>query len=216
MADKIPQTVDEFEKHLSEHIYFMKASARSFDHGFESEAKRLAVSLRVLLHDTPKSVSLLAQLGKKNIPFLDTSSRFNPNNFLTFHGLISLQGSASGVGYIPYLDDPPHAFTQEIDFEKWWNAVVIADKKGNKLSRRDLVLAVANQDGGAHVDPGLNEVYANLSRHNSLGWYYENPSGQQAPNGAELASIRQIAYEVLRSLEIKSKKKRQHHKRKSP
>jgi len=52
----------------------MKASATAFDSGFEAEAKRLAVSLRVLLHDTNSSRALLDQLGVKNkLRFTETS-----------------------------------------------------------------------------------------------------------------------------------------------
>jgi hypothetical protein len=42
--------------------------------------ERLAVSLRVLLHDTNTSHSLLGQLGKKNIKFVDAALDFDPKN----------------------------------------------------------------------------------------------------------------------------------------
>lgn len=44
------------------------------------------------------------------------------------------------------------------------------DREGKEFTRRDLVLTVADQEGGAHIDPALNEAYANLSRFNSLSW----------------------------------------------
>jgi hypothetical protein len=46
------QTQDELLAHLKEQITFMKESAISYDNGFESEGKRLAVVIRVLVHDT--------------------------------------------------------------------------------------------------------------------------------------------------------------------
>ena len=69
------------------------------------------------------------------------------------------------------------------------------------FSRRDLVLAHANNDGGARVDAKLDEPYANLSRFNSMGWILELDGIQRMLENSVVApSIRQIAYEVLVSL----------------
>jgi hypothetical protein len=42
-----------------------------------------------------------------------------------------------------------------LQFPHWWNEVIFVDGARAELTRRDLVLAVANQDGGAHVVPTL-------------------------------------------------------------
>lgn len=76
------------------------------------------------------------------------------------------------------------------------------DKAGNTFSRRDIVLAVANQDGGAHVDPELDEDYAALSKDNTLGWHFSvGGTETEFPDNPVPASIRQIAHEVLVTLE---------------
>jgi hypothetical protein len=59
------------------------------------------------------------------------------------------------------------------------------------------VLAVANQDGGAHVDPTLDSTYADLSRNNSLGWTYGSKS--EPIEGPARAALRQICHEVLKT-----------------
>ena len=61
---------------------------------------------------------------------------------------------------------------------------------------------MANQDGGGHVDPSLDEAYANLSRFNSLGWkiFIGDCPAKDFEKGPELPSVRQIAYEVIKSL----------------
>ena len=56
--EKIDQSLHELINHLKEQILFLKASASAFDEGFDGEAKRLAVTVRVLLHDTNNSISL--------------------------------------------------------------------------------------------------------------------------------------------------------------
>ena len=63
---KISQTQNELLGHLAEQIIFLINSSNSFDDGFQCEAKRVATTIRVLLHDNPPhSVSLLTQLNKK-------------------------------------------------------------------------------------------------------------------------------------------------------
>lgn len=60
--------------HLREQLRFIEASAASYDNGFEGEARRLANVLRLLLHDTRASRSLLGQLGvKEELQYVDTT-----------------------------------------------------------------------------------------------------------------------------------------------
>lgn len=62
-------------------------------------------------------------------------------------------------------------------------------------------MAVANTDGGAHIDPELDSGYAALSRQNSIGYAVENPDGKFVEiDKSELASIRQIAHEIVVSV----------------
>jgi len=96
------------------------------------------------------------------------------------------------------LDDVP--YKRWLPYRDWWNEIVFVDDRKQSLSRKELILAVANQDGGAHVDPTLSETYARLSRHNSLGWVISTPvQALQIPN-PERAAIRQISHEVLKTL----------------
>lgn len=57
------QSRADLEEHLKAHLGFIKKSAALYDTGDTEEAKRIAVSVRVLLHDTQQSRSLLGQLG---------------------------------------------------------------------------------------------------------------------------------------------------------
>lgn len=78
---------------------------------------------------------------------------------------------------------------------------MVVDNRGNKSTRKDLILTVCDKDGGAHVDAEFDEAYYALSRSNSLGWKYQKNGVEQDFAGKpELACLRQIAYEVLKSL----------------
>ena len=79
--------------------------------------------------------------------------------------------------------------------------MVFVDDEKSQFSRRDVVLSVADADGGAHVDPSLEGGYALLSRDNALRWTLETGTDSIEIVGAELAAVRQIAHEMLRSLD---------------
>ena len=62
---KRPRSTEELEELLHEQLAFLESSAAAFDAGMDGEAKRLAVALRVLLHDTKNSHSLLGPAWQK-------------------------------------------------------------------------------------------------------------------------------------------------------
>jgi len=206
MGNKIIQTTEELQSHLNEQLEFLKTSAESYDDGFIGEAKRMATTIRVLLHDTSASLSLLGQLHLKNGKFFSTSVKepqvgANQQKIGSYAGLIGIFVGKGVNGYVPYLDEIPSDITGYVDFDHYWNETIFVDNQGNNHSRKDIVLSVANQDGGSHVDPKLDEKYAKLSRQNSLGWMAGDDKGNWVPvKGAELAAIRQITHELLRTL----------------
>ena len=226
------QTDEDLRNHLCDELRFLRASAASFDGGQEGEAKRLATTVRVLLHDTKQSESLLQQLKlKQAIGMYNTAHPFNPNNLAPHQGLVVMRmdvppnvgGSLTvtllgegqpytdappdkpraRVAYVPrvHMPDGPWAPTR-VPFTTWWEEIVIKDRQGNVFTRKDIVLAMANKEGGAHVDPKLDEAYAKLTRFHSQGWQVRTDTIRQPPdNSLVAASVRQIAYEVLVSIE---------------
>ncbi len=200
MSTGIPQSQDDLNEHLREHLQFLEASSNAYDDGVDSEAKRLASSLRLLLHDTQKSLSLLGQLGMKGIDFCDSALPLNSANVLSYMGLIKLCQTSEGFQYSPLLDDEPDSNPPRVHFGTWWNGVVFVDHNKTSISRKQLVLSVADQDGGVHVDPVLNDVYAQLSRLNSLGWIATQGNRSLPLKNPQLAAVRQIAHEVLKTL----------------
>ena len=195
---------------------FLGKSCADYDAGDESEAKRLATTLRILLHDHGRSShSLLGQLGvKERLRWFDTAKRINPNNLAPTNGLVIVQvkgtGSKSEVRYVPPLGERFSATNRPARFSDWWTMEIVKDGLGQLFSRKKIVMAVANKDGGAHIDPKLSDDYAALSRSNSLGVTAIQEGegvgmslggpGEPALNNAALAAVRQIAFEVEQTL----------------
>ena len=199
---KIEQTANDLRKHLKEQCEFLARSAKAFDEGSTSEGKRLAISIRVLVHDTTSSVSLVKQVGRKEtMGFYDTSIDYNPRNLAPVSGLVMMGLGPKGGGWIAPLDKlSAPRLRPKVLFDQWWNKIVFPIDRETLLTRKDLVLAVAHKDGGAHVDPHLDKRYAEISRYDSMGWkFYVNGVEQDFRNPI-LVSLRQIAHEMMKSL----------------
>ncbi|MGH8527833.1 MAG: hypothetical protein ACREXY_27520 [Gammaproteobacteria bacterium] len=189
---------------LEESEQFLERSAEAFDEGFEAEAKRLSVVLRVLLHDTNQSHSLLQQLRLKDrLTYLDSADPINPNNLMATPGLVLMRMTAevnrAAGQYVAPLGMERPSGVRLVPFAGWWHNDVM--KVDGTWSRKQLVLTLANKEGGAHVDSSLDARYEDLAKHNGLGWMVNGP-GEAAPFAGNVVAIgvRQIAYELLETL----------------
>ena len=200
---RIPVTKSELTEQLREQISFLLTSSEIYDNGQIHEGKRLAHTLRLLLCDVGSSKSLLGQLELKKNRFLNTASPYKKDSLVSYAGLILFRFENS-VGRKPWVvakgtpDQMPKK--SKLLFSDWWNMPVIITGKSKsqiKFSRRDVVLHVANTDGGSHVDDALNKEYVALSKWNEMGIYIiEN--GNEIPMGNPiLPCIRQISHEII-------------------
>jgi len=208
---KIVRSKGNLQRLLREQIEFLKASCDSFDRGFTGEAKRIATSIRILVHDTDQSISLLKQLNLKTIDFYNSSAKIKSSNTLTHMGLVYMRLELVGGGseYLPFLNDILPGVEHVDNFNNWWTEMVIKDKNHNLFTRKDIVLSVCNKEGGAHIDPKLDIKFENLLRNNSINWHVKS-NDRVKPFGKEseqlvMASIRQMGHEVLKTLEVHTK-----------
>jgi hypothetical protein len=88
-----------------------------------------------------------------------------------------------------------------LPFAEWWNADVLRDTSGLNFTRAGLVEALANTDDDAHEDPRLELVHRRLTKPDATGWATKLEPGLAVPLlSPALASVRQLAFEVERSL----------------
>lgn len=198
MADLV-RSAEELTELLDEQVSFLEASCAAFDSGFYGEIKRLAVSVRLLVHDTKNSTSLLTLTNRKEVLFFDSADSYDDANLVGHSSLVQFRIGRNGAKPRPHLDDVLEP--RDTNFESWWNGVVLVDAQRNEFSRRDIVLSLANKDGGAHVDHKIDEAYYNLRRNNAQGWITVDEAGHEVPAEDNVpATMRQIAHEVLRTL----------------
>lgn len=196
----------DLEADLSEQLRFLASSGYAFDMGDLAEAKRIALVIRVLVHDTVMSHSLLAQLGiKDSLAWADSAPVIDddPNIVGRSPGLTPMGLGADGIAFSArYMDSIERSnTTRYVRFSDWWERPVVLDSNDAEFSRKELVLALVNKDGGAHLDR-LNEKTHALVHGNSAGFVrIDTAGGPSEPIPTPIyASVRTVAEELLLTL----------------
>jgi hypothetical protein len=200
--------MDRFKEHLAAHLRFIERSNHWFDAGDDAEAQRIATSVRVICHQTGSSTSLLTHLSASGISILSTAcSPVGPGTLTAPSNLASLvirvaDDGATFKSTAPLDNAPMKRF---IPFTDWWETEVVCLTAGVRMTRKSLVLAVANQDGGAHVDATLTPDYTVIKSGAGLVATFQ-PAGfnpVEVPlESHSVATLRQIGYEVLHSPDL--------------
>lgn len=199
----VPRTAEELKDSYEFVIQTLKENAEKYDNGGKEAAADIALKLRILLWDKGRNKSILGQMGLKE-KFWDTAT-IGADPLLPYAGLVSVMR-----GYVPHLDDFGPDARGLIPFGDWWSKqIVIDDRNALQFNRERIVLEIADTDGGAHIDPQLKAQYAELKRGNPIGWKI----GAQPDVWVDLkdvhhASVRQIAHEVLKTLDPNYVKRR--------
>jgi hypothetical protein len=197
--------MDRFKEELSDQLGFIAKSSRFVDAGDDAEAKRIALALRILFHDTGNSVSLLRHLGAPTISMLSTMNSplgpKGPGNLAALVYTVTAEGHTF-QGKAP-LDAAPKRF---IPFADWWDGeIVCMTTTGVQMTRKDIVLALANKDGGAHVDAKLKSDYVEVKLGSGIvatALREGQPPTPMPVQSHTIATLRQIAYEVLNSPDL--------------
>lgn len=188
----------DFKAQLNRQLSFLSASSEAFDNGFRDEGIRIATTIRVLVHNTPSSTSLLKHLNATTINLVSTCEGATERTIM-YSGLAGVKVGNGKTEHFASLGDGP--IQTLVPVSKWWDQVVFVVDK-TRLSRRKIVLAAANQDGGAHVDAKLNADYEALIS-GPLAWKSSRIGDSSDPGrvieAQHLFALRQMAYELLNS-----------------
>lgn len=199
-------TNDELHDKLNEKIKLLKLSIENYNKGYEIVVQQISTDIRTLVHDTNNSKSLLNHLNiKDKLKFYDTTlihqfksqkikEHFFPNFSHTF--------GFSDISLKPI-------FEKEIcllnDFDGWWKGDITKYKEQQLISREQLILNLANKDGGAHIDKNLelDETYAKITRNDHFTFKGINSLGENIlqENSPEKPLVYVIAKELICSLE---------------
>jgi hypothetical protein len=134
-------------------------SCKSYDLGNRWEAIRLATAVSVVVHYASRSGEpILVQLGVRgSLRFVSSGFPSNPRNLLRETNLILARISSDGMAeYVPLLDQNPESL-RRVQFHHWWERDTIFRGGAFRLTRKNLVFALRNKEGGAHFDKELRD-----------------------------------------------------------
>ncbi len=212
---------NELNEKLSQALELLQLNCKQYDAGSVISAVQIATQLRVLVHDTAMSTSLLAQTGRKNnIQYVDSSIKHRggisfwhienvSNQVITvneyiYAGLLKktmtngLNGKMPTLNFEPLLEANNHGSKWE-DFDTWYKGQTMFEYGQLKMTRKDIICTLANKEGGAHVDLNYSDDYKyfkeptmlDININGLLARFNQNPV---------YVSVRQIAWEVLESM----------------
>ena len=110
--------IEYFRNHIKRQISFLEESCRAYDDGKIDEAIRIAQTIRVMIHNTSNSTSVLSHLNATGIKLLSQAA-VPGVNVVGYQGLIILGGLSGGC--LPLLGHFP--FRALIPVEKWWKGL---------------------------------------------------------------------------------------------
>jgi hypothetical protein len=182
----------------------IEVSCAAYDQGETWEALRLSTAVANLVWDASSGIKcILTQLGILNdLTYISSGIPCIPGNLAREVVLAGFRIHRDGRNeYFPWLGRSPVP-SALVEFDEWWDRDTIL-KEGDafRMTRRHLVTALRNADGGSHIDAELrNPSYTRFSRDTMI---HTGTSDAPEPNpllGAERASMRQIAWELLVTL----------------
>jgi SEC-C motif len=196
--------VQDFKAHLSEQLDLLRSPVRDYDSGMEHAAKSIADTIRLFVKTKGQTTSLLEHLGvQTQLGWVDRGPPAPPHGAIVISFGVCVVETRFDTGrtrYEPAMRNlAPDRSHPLVSFKDWWERTILTDQLGNRFSRADLVLSVAEQDGGTHIDAVVNEKYRQLTRENSLG--LRQSSELPIANSVALASVRHIAEELLETID---------------
>lgn len=193
---------------LKVQLLALEISCSSYDAGHRWEAIRLATSLYTLLHDHGTNCSLLSMSGlNTNLSFIscappiptatiDACSLYTPL-LERYHSIIdditemipSYQWHQLNGRNQPY---------RRINFVNWWNKEIVFKRDSFSLTRRQIVFALRNQEGGGHFEDELRNP--NFAAAKKLAVLFIRPGKSNNIQFAlHMPTMRQIAWEFIKN-----------------
>lgn len=204
---------------LKDQVSFLIDACHSYDSGNFKQAKIISSIIRTLVKDPDnprpknKTKSLLTLLNKKSLDFYNTGFESkHPKFVVDLVGTASVPNKFPTVSpefdhiFLPILEASDMIDLQWLSFREWWESQILfvdAAHSTSSFTRRRIVLTMAEQDGGAHVDSfeDIDKEYKEIASAAKSYFSNVNPFGKESLIlYMHYAMVRQIAHELLVSL----------------
>jgi hypothetical protein len=180
-------------------------SCMAFDEGKRWEAMRIAVAVYVLVHDGgKKNKSILTQMGLKDrIKFLASGKYIDGGNLLRDAPLVGMKIYAGGTAeYVAHCATEFSSANRMLSFLEWWERDRVFRDGSFSLTRKKLTYNLRSVQGGAHFDEMVRDPnYLRFSQAQLTTPQAGTAGSLKAILGAELATMRQIGWELIQILD---------------
>jgi hypothetical protein len=157
---------------LEQHRQLLKAAVEQMSEGNLVHALTIATSIRVLLHETGSSIPLLKRLRTDylSLPIFTTAapkSQPTPPNvraMTVMHIAANLMIADGKLSLNPTINIES---CEQKTLGRWWTDLGLLVPGGSPLSRKDIILGVANKEG-VHVDDDMPRNYRIMLQSKSL------------------------------------------------
>lgn len=150
---------------LEDQRHLLRNALTAMGNGDLIAALNVAICIRVLVHETPRCIPLLKTLRPNYLDLrIRTMSTPRPEAYSRFASPMTIMHLPFGVSFSPsepriFLKlDPDMSDYVTCGLGDWWNRPVLKIPGCSPLSRREIVLGVADKEG-AHADDDMNENY---------------------------------------------------------
>lgn len=152
--DEVDREFQDYFDSLEEQIDFLVNACKMFDQGDFKYAKQLATHVRVLVHDTSQSTSLLNLIGRKDSMRFCSTASF-PKNAVFFLGLVNpasrlmidnQDNQKVEHTFIPNLNENAGQSKKWVDFDTWYQQKILVSNPTH-FTRNEMITFVANKDG---------------------------------------------------------------------
>jgi hypothetical protein len=162
-----------FLEKLEEQRHLLRKSVKDMATGDLAEAIRVATILRTLIHETGSSKPLLKYLNGNylELAILDVAPKKEEpsppgvQSAVVLEVPVGFQIKPEGTFLSP--DRPAEAYAPS-SLGKWWHRPALILPGLGGFSRREIVLGLANKEGGVHLDPNISQRYQQLIENKSL------------------------------------------------
>lgn len=195
---KIRRSQSEYYDAFIEQLKFLNYAAKLYDSGERTAIKMATPQLRTLFYQQSYGDILINLIPEVNKDQFLSTCQFGEKPII-YGGSVTNAFVAGKYVYLPSCYEKNLEIGHYISFEHWWNGRILI-ASDTSFTRKELVRFIVNKDGGAHIDPELNEKYYNLKNDIYSLQATKMPNMPGIPfKELHLALLRQVVHETLMS-----------------
>lgn len=185
---------------LEDHRQLLRSAIAGIGKGEVVLALLAATSIRVLLHESGSSIPLLKRMRNDYLALpIEALPSPHPSEYSPLMRKVTIMhlpfGVSVGGSSTPFLNPKPDKSTYvTCSLGMWWTQPVLKVPGCAPLSRKEVVLGVANKEG-AHVDDKMSENYRRVLESEPIR--FTNGLEKLAPVNVTRFTVGQAAIELL-------------------